>query len=113
MCTYLMCDSKCSVEPVVLDDSTTSLRRADGANICHAQGVAGVVATEVLDRGKTVSLNLNLNQILFISEFNLEKWSSLLHFQIKTFNTVGLHLNQVFFLKAYQQKLNNTILKMD
>lgn len=62
MPTYLMRDSKRSVEPVVLDDSTTSLWRADGANISHAQSVTGVVATEVLDRGNIVSLYLNLNQ---------------------------------------------------
>lgn len=53
MPTYLMSDSKCSVEAVVLDDGAASLRRADGADIGHAEGVAGVVATEVLDRGNT------------------------------------------------------------
>lgn len=57
MPTYLMSNSKRSVEPIVLDDGTASLWRADGADIRHAQGVAGVVATEVLDRGNTVSLH--------------------------------------------------------
>ncbi len=55
--TYLMRDSKRSVKPIVLDDGAASLRRADGADVRHAQGVAGVVATEVLDKGNTVSLN--------------------------------------------------------
>lgn len=50
MPTYLVCNSKRSVKPVVLDHSAASLRRADGADIRHAQGVAGVVATEVLDK---------------------------------------------------------------
>lgn len=55
MPTYLMSDCKCSVEAVVLDDGAASLRRADGADVRHAEGVAGVVATEVLDKGNTVS----------------------------------------------------------
>lgn len=57
MPTYLMRDCKGSVKPVVLDDSAASLRRADGADVCHAQGVAGVVATEVLDKRNAVSLH--------------------------------------------------------
>lgn len=55
MPTYLMSDCKRSVKAVVLDDGTASLRRADGADVRHAKGVAGVVATEVLDKGNTVS----------------------------------------------------------
>lgn len=54
--TYLMGDCERSVEPVVLDDSTASLRRADGADICHAEGVAGVVSTEILDKEDTRKL---------------------------------------------------------
>lgn len=57
MPTYLMRDSKRSVKPVVLDDGAASLRGADGAHVGHAQGVTGVVATEVLDKGNNVSLN--------------------------------------------------------
>lgn len=55
MPTYLVGDSKRSVKAVVLDDGAASLRRADGADVRHAEGVAGVVATEVLDRGNAVS----------------------------------------------------------
>ena len=61
MPTYLMCDSKRGVKPVVLDDSTASLRGADSADVCHAQGVAGVVATEVLEKGNTACLNQHLH----------------------------------------------------
>lgn len=57
MPTYLMRHSKRSVKSIILDDCAASLRRADGAHVRHAQGVAGVVATEVLDKGNTVSLN--------------------------------------------------------
>ena len=49
-----MGDCKCSVKTVVLDDGAASLRRADGADIRHAQGVAGVVATEILGEGSLV-----------------------------------------------------------
>lgn len=59
MPTYLMRDSKRSVKPVVLDDGAASLRRADGADVRHAQGVAGVVATEVLDKGNKFKLALH------------------------------------------------------
>lgn len=52
--TYLVSDRECSVKAVVLDDGTASLRRADGADIRHAQGVAGVVATEVLEEGNAL-----------------------------------------------------------
>lgn len=57
MPTYLVSDGEGGVKAVVLDDSTASLRRADGADVRHAQGVAGVVAAEVLDKGNAVSLN--------------------------------------------------------
>ena len=57
MPTDLVSDGERSVEPVVLDDGAASLRRADGADVRHAQGVAGVVAAEVLDRGNAVSLH--------------------------------------------------------
>lgn len=50
MPTYLMSDSEGGVKTVVLDDGTASLRRADGADVGHAEGVAGMVATKVLDR---------------------------------------------------------------
>lgn len=50
--TYLMGDRESSVEPVVLDDGAASLRRADGADVCHAEGIAGVVSTEILDKEK-------------------------------------------------------------
>lgn len=49
-----MSDCERGVKAVVLDDGTASLRRADGADIRHTQGVAGVVATEVLEEGDTV-----------------------------------------------------------
>lgn len=49
-----MSDCERGVEAIVLDDGTASLRRADGADIRHTQGVAGVVATEVLEEGDTV-----------------------------------------------------------
>lgn len=52
MPTYLMRDSERGVEPVVLDDGAAPLRGADGAHVGHAQGVAGVVATEVLGQKK-------------------------------------------------------------
>lgn len=42
------------MEAVVLDDGAAPLRRADGADIRHAQGVAGVVATEVLEERERV-----------------------------------------------------------
>lgn len=57
MPTYLMGDSKRGVKPVVLDDSAAPLRRADGADVRHAQGVAGVMATEVLHKENTAHLN--------------------------------------------------------
>jgi len=60
MPTYLMRDSERSVQPVVLDDGAAPLRGADGADVRHAQRVAGVVATEVLDRGNTVSIHPSL-----------------------------------------------------
>lgn len=53
--TYLMSNGKRSVKTIVFDDGAASLRRADGADVRHAQGVAGVVAAEVLDKGNTVS----------------------------------------------------------
>lgn len=56
MPTDLMCNGKRRVKPVVLDDGAASLRGADGADVRHAQGVAGVVATQVLVKRNTVSL---------------------------------------------------------
>lgn len=56
MPTYLMRDGKRGVKPVVLDDGAAPLRGADGADVGHAQGVAGVVAAEVLEKRNTVSL---------------------------------------------------------
>lgn len=56
MPTYLMRDGKRGVKPVVLDDGAAPLRGADGAHVGHAQGVAGVVAAEVLEKRNTVSL---------------------------------------------------------
>lgn len=53
MRTYLVGDGECSVKPVVLDDGAASLWRADGADVRHAQRIAGVVATEVLDKEDT------------------------------------------------------------
>lgn len=50
-----MGDGKRSVEAVVLDDGAAPLRGADGADVRHAEGVAGVVAAEVLHRGNTLS----------------------------------------------------------
>lgn len=44
MPTYLVSDSEGSVKAIVLDDGAASLRRADGADVRHAQSVAGVVA---------------------------------------------------------------------
>lgn len=70
MPTYLMRDSKRSMKPVILDNSTTSLWRADRANVRHSQCVAGVVATEVLDRGNTASLILHTN----LKKLTLKKW---------------------------------------
>lgn len=58
-----MSDCKRSVKAVVLDDGTASLRRADGADIRHAQGVAGVVATEVLEEGDTVRPDSHVPEI--------------------------------------------------
>lgn len=55
--TYLVSDCKRSMKAVVLDDGTASFWRADGADIRHAQGVTGVVATEVLDQRNTVRPN--------------------------------------------------------
>lgn len=52
--TYFMCNSKGSMEPVILDDCTASLRCADGAHVRHAQSVTGVVATEVLNKTDVV-----------------------------------------------------------
>lgn len=52
-----MSDCKRSMKAVVLDDGTASFWRADGADIRHAQGVTGVVATEVLDKRNTVRPN--------------------------------------------------------
>lgn len=57
MPTYLVSDGEGGVKAVVLDDGAASLRRADGADVRHAQGVAGVVAAEVLDKGNAVSLD--------------------------------------------------------
>lgn len=57
MPTYLVSDGEGGVKAVILDDGATSLRRADGADVRHAQGVAGVVAAEVLDKGNAVSLH--------------------------------------------------------
>lgn len=57
-----MSDGKRSVKAVVLDDGAASLRRADGADVGHAEGVAGVVAAEILDRRDTVSLNEHFDQ---------------------------------------------------
>lgn len=54
--TYLVRDGERGVQPVVLDDGAASLRGADGADVGHAEGVAGVVAAQVLDKGSTVSL---------------------------------------------------------
>lgn len=76
MPTDLMRDGERGVKAVVLDDGAASLRRADGADIRHAQGVAGVVATEVLDKGNTVSLNWQKNvhveqSVLFLNELTL------------------------------------------
>lgn len=51
--TDLVSDCERGVKAIVLDDGTASLRRADGADIRHTQGVAGVVATEVLEEGDT------------------------------------------------------------
>lgn len=53
MPTYLVGHSKGSVKPVVFDDGAASLRGADGADVGHAQGVAGVMATEILHRANT------------------------------------------------------------
>ena len=57
MPTYLMRDGKRGVKPVVLDDGAASLRRADGSHVRHAEGVTGVVSTEVLERGNTAGSN--------------------------------------------------------
>lgn len=56
MPTYLVSDGERGVEPVVLDDGAASLRGADGADVRHAQGVAGVVAAEVLGKDNTAGL---------------------------------------------------------
>lgn len=64
MPTYLVCDSKRSVKPVVLDDGAAPLRRADGADIRHAQRVAGVVATKILNKRNSVSLNKATKNVL-------------------------------------------------
>ena len=50
MPTYLVSDGEGGVKAVVLDDGAASLRRADGADVGHAEGVAGMVAAKVLDR---------------------------------------------------------------
>lgn len=67
--TDLVSDRKRSVKAVVLDDSTASFWRADGADIRHAQGVTGVVATEVLVKRNTVRPNshvLETDEITYI-----------------------------------------------
>lgn len=51
------------MKAIVLDDGTASLRRADGADIRHTQGVAGVVATEVLEEGDTVRPSRHVPEI--------------------------------------------------
>lgn len=45
------------MKAIVLDDGTASLWRADGPDIRHAQGVTGVVTTEVLHKKNTVRPN--------------------------------------------------------
>lgn len=66
MPTYLMRNSEGGVKPVVFNDSTAPLWRADGANVRHAQGVAGVVATEVLDKGNDPRLNQLKESMIYI-----------------------------------------------
>lgn len=51
-----MGDRERGVEPIVLDDGAASLWRADGADVCHAEGVTGVVSTEILDKEDTRKL---------------------------------------------------------
>lgn len=48
--TNLVGDGEGGVQAVILDDGAAPLWRADGADIGHAQGVAGVVAAQVLVR---------------------------------------------------------------
>lgn len=52
-----MSDGECSVKAVVLDDGAASLGRADCADVRHAQGVARVVATKILNKGSDAHLN--------------------------------------------------------
>lgn len=59
--TYLVSDGECGVKAVVLDDGAASLWRADCADVRHAQGVARVVAAQVLDKGSDAHLNHCLN----------------------------------------------------
>lgn len=75
-----MSDSKCSVKAVVLDDGAASLRRADGADIRHAEGVAGVVAAEVLDRGdtQTVKTFRSVGPLTSLSSFSVDLASEVL-----------------------------------
>lgn len=71
--TYLMSHCKCSMKAIILNDGTASLWRADGADIRHAQGVTGVVATEVLDEWNIVrpnSLWSSAKSAVFISNDN-------------------------------------------
>lgn len=58
-----MGDSERSVKPVILDDGAASLWRADGAHVCHAKGVAGVVSTEILEKEDTRKL---IKTLLFV-----------------------------------------------
>ena len=62
MPTYLVSDGEGGMKAVVLDDGAASLRGADGADVRHAQGVAGVVAAEVLDRRSAVSFNKHFTE---------------------------------------------------
>lgn len=48
--TNLVGDGEGGMQAVVLDDGAAPLWRADGADVGHAQGVAGVVAAQVLGR---------------------------------------------------------------
>lgn len=45
-----MGDGEGGMQAVVLDDGAAPLWGADGADVGHAQGVAGVVAAQVLGR---------------------------------------------------------------
>lgn len=54
--TDLMRHRECGVKPVILNDGAASLWRADSADVCHSQGVTGVMAAEVLKRWYTKNL---------------------------------------------------------